>query len=71
MQEKAVAAMVTISEDTEEQARSLDPYYLHDLEVLRAKVSQGDLGWGGSWTKERFRDLKENTPRLSWLSRVS
>ena len=44
----------------------LDPYYLHELEVLRAMLRQedwqGDSGWGGSWTKERFRELKERHP---------
>ena len=44
----------------------LDPYYLHELEVLRAMVRQedrlGDSGWGGSWTKERFQNLKEKHP---------
>ena len=44
----------------------LDPYYLHELEVLRAMLRQedrqGDSGWGGSWTKERYRDLKEKHP---------
>jgi hypothetical protein len=44
----------------------LDPYYLHELEVLRAMLRQedrqGDSGWGGSWSKERFQDLKEKHP---------
>jgi hypothetical protein len=44
----------------------LDPSYLHELEVLRAMLRQedyqGDSGWGGSWTKERYRDLKEKHP---------
>ena len=44
----------------------LDPYYLHELEVLRAMLRQedrqGDSGWGGSWTKERFQNLKEKHP---------
>ena len=44
----------------------LDPYYLHELEVLRAMLRQedrqGDSGWGGSWTKERFQGLKEEHP---------
>ncbi len=35
----------------------LNPSYLHELEALRAMLRQdnrqGDLGWGGSWTKER------------------
>ena len=44
----------------------LDPYYLHELEVLRAMLRQEDRqvdsGWGGSWTKERFQNLKEKHP---------
>ena len=44
----------------------LDPYYLHELEVLRAMARQddrqGDSGWGGSWNKERFQNLKEKHP---------
>lgn len=44
----------------------LDPYYLHELEVLRAMLRQegrqGNSGWGGSWTKELFQDLKEKHP---------
>ncbi len=44
----------------------LDPSYLHELEVLRAMLRQedrqGDSGWGGSWTKERFHNLKEKHP---------
>ena len=44
----------------------LDPYYLHELEVLRAMLRQegrqGDSGWGGSWTKERFQNFKEKHP---------
>jgi hypothetical protein len=44
----------------------LDPSYLHELEVLRAMLRQedyqGDSGWGGSWTKERYRNLKEKHP---------
>ncbi len=44
----------------------LDPSYLHELEVLRAMLRQedyqGDSGWGGSWTKERFQNLKEKHP---------
>ncbi len=44
----------------------LDPSYLHELEVLRAMIRQedyqGDSGWGGSWTKERYQDLKEKHP---------
>ena len=44
----------------------LDPYYLHELEVLRAMLRQedrqGDSGWGGSWTKVRYRSLREKHP---------
>ena len=40
----------------------LDPNYLHELEVLRAMVRQGNSGWGGSWTKERYKSLKEKHP---------
>ncbi len=44
----------------------LDPYHLHELEVLRAMLRQenrqGDSGWGGPWTKERYRELKEKHP---------
>ncbi len=43
----------------------LDPSYLHELEVLRAMLRQEDYqesGWGGSWTKERYQDLKEKHP---------
>jgi hypothetical protein len=43
----------------------LDPYYLHELEVLRAMLRQEDYqesGWGGSWTKERFQKLKDKHP---------
>lgn len=44
----------------------LDPNYLHELEILRAMVRQedrqGDSGWGGSWTKERYKSLKEKHP---------
>jgi hypothetical protein len=41
----------------------LDPEYIHELEVLRARLRQedhqGDSGWGGAWTKERYRDLRD------------
>ncbi len=44
----------------------LDSYYLHELETLRAMLRQedrqGDSGWGGSWTKVRYRVLKEQHP---------
>ncbi len=44
----------------------LNPLYLHELEVLRTMLRQedyqGDSGWGGSWTKERFQNLKEKHP---------
>ena len=40
-----------------------EPQYVHELDVLRAMVRQedrqGDIGWGGSWTKERYRSLKD------------
>jgi hypothetical protein len=43
-----------------------DPDYVHDLVVLRAMVRQehrqGDVGWGGSWTKERYQRLKDKHP---------
>ncbi len=43
----------------------LDSSYLHELEVLRAMLRQEDYqesGWGGSWTRERFQNLKEKHP---------
>ena len=43
-----------------------NPQYVHDLVVLRAMVRQdyrqADIGWGGSWTKERYQSLKEKHP---------
>ena len=43
-----------------------DPQYVHDLVVLRAMVRQearqGDAGWGGTWTKERYQRLREEYP---------
>ena len=43
-----------------------DPQYVHELNVLRAMVRQehrqGDAGWGGSWTKERYQRLKNKHP---------
>jgi hypothetical protein len=43
-----------------------DPSYLHEVEVLRAMLRQedrqGDSGWGGSWTKERYQTPKEKHP---------
>src|SRR5829696_4480590 len=43
-----------------------DPQYVHELNVLRAMVRQedrqGDTGWGGTWTKERYQSLKEKHP---------
>jgi hypothetical protein len=40
-----------------------DPQYVYELNVLRAMVRQearqGDIGWGGTWTKERYQRLKE------------
>ena len=44
----------------------LDSLYIHELKVLRAmlrqEARQGDSGWGGSWTKERYGSLKEKHP---------
>ena len=46
-----------------------DPQYIHELDVLRAMVRQenrqGDVGWGGSWTKERYHSLKEKHPEAA------
>jgi len=43
-----------------------DPQYVHELNVLRAMVRQeerqGDVGWGGTWKKERYHSLKEKHP---------
>src|SRR5215210_4562899 len=43
-----------------------DPQYIYELNVLRAMVRQedrqGDIGWGGTWTKERYQNLKEKHP---------
>ena len=43
-----------------------DPHYVDELNVLRAMVRQedrqGDIGWGGTWTKERYQSLKEKHP---------
>ena len=43
-----------------------DPLYVYELNVLRAMVRQedrqGDIGWGGTWTKERYQSLKEKHP---------
>ncbi len=43
-----------------------DPNYVYELNVLRAMVRQedrqGDAGWGGSWTKERYQKLKDKHP---------
>src|SRR5215208_2005012 len=43
-----------------------DPQFVHELNVLRAMVRQedrqGDEGWGGSWTKERYQSLKGKHP---------
>jgi len=45
---------------------SPDPHYVYELNVLRAMVRQedrqGDVGWGGTWTKERCQSLKEKHP---------
>ncbi len=43
-----------------------DPNYIYELNVLRAMVRQedrqGDVGWGGTWTKERYQRLKDKYP---------
>ena len=43
-----------------------DAQYVYELDVLRAMVRQearqGDVGWGGTWTKERYQRLKEKHP---------
>ncbi len=43
-----------------------DPQYVYELNVLRAMVRQedrqGDVGWGGSWTKERYQKLRDKHP---------
>ncbi len=43
-----------------------DPQYVYELNVLRAMVRQedrqGDIGWGGTWTKERYQRLKDKHP---------
>jgi hypothetical protein len=43
-----------------------DSQYVHELDVLRAMVRQehrqGDIGWGGTWTKERYQRLKDKHP---------
>jgi hypothetical protein len=43
-----------------------DPGYVHDLIALRAMVRQeerqGDIGWGGTWTKERYQRLRDEHP---------
>ncbi len=43
-----------------------DPNYVHDLVVLRAMVRQearqGDIGWSGTWTKERYQRLRDEYP---------
>ncbi len=43
-----------------------DPQYVHELDVLRAMVRQedrqGDIGWGGTWTKERYQKLRDKHP---------
>ena len=43
-----------------------EPHYVDELNVLRAMVRQedrqGDIGWGGTWTKERYQSLKEKHP---------
>ena len=53
-----------------------DPEYVHELEVLWAMVRQedrqGNVGWGGSWTKERYQKLKEKHPTVykAYLGRL-
>src|SRR5215208_5126861 len=43
-----------------------DPQFVYELNVLRAMVRQedrqGDIGWGGTWTKERYQCLREKHP---------
>ncbi len=43
-----------------------DPQYVYELNVLRAMVRQedrqGDVGWGGTWTKGRYQRLKDKHP---------
>ncbi len=43
-----------------------DPQYVYELNVLRAMVRQedrqGDIGWGGTWTKERYQRLRNKHP---------
>ncbi len=43
-----------------------DQNYVYELNVLRAMVRQedyqGDIGWGGTWTKERYQRLREEYP---------
>ncbi len=49
-----------------DKAPEPDPQYVHDLVVLRAMVRQedrqGDVGWGGTWTKERYQRLRGGYP---------
>ena len=53
-----------------------NPEYEHELVVLQAMVRQedrqGDIGWGGTWTKERYQRLKEKHPRAyqAFLARL-
>ena len=53
-----------------------DPEYEHELVVLQAMVRQedrqGDVGWGGTWTKERYQRLKEKHPEAykTFLARL-
>lgn len=53
-----------------------DPEHEHELTVLEAMVRQedrqGDVGWGGTWTKERYQELKDKHPRAyrTFLARL-
>jgi hypothetical protein len=43
-----------------------NPQFVYELNVLRAMVRQedrqGEKGWGGTWTKERYQGLKDKYP---------
>ena len=59
-----------------EPHRSKENHPDPELTVLEAMVRQedrqGDVGWGGSWTKERYQKLKEKHPRAyrTFLARL-